>query len=395
MQLGKLVFSLTEEQGLDKIKVLFLAANPLGTSKMALDKEMRLIDEKIYASELRDQIELVPAWAARPDDLLQALNRHRPQIVHFSGHGSPTGELMLVGNAGFPIPVSSKALTSVFKTLKDNMRLVVLNACYSKIQAEAIQQEIECVVGMNAKIGDEAARTFAASFYRAIGFGHSIQGAFEQGQSALLLEGLAEEQTPELLVRTGSNPATIVLLRPNSPTSSLPRKTQDTQPYTHISTTSSQVQLQEQGVNVFLSYAQEDKVFLNELLKHLALLKRQKRINGWYDQEVHLGKISLEEVWTHLDAARIILLLISPDYIASDDLYRGQLERALALRSTSDVRVVPIILRDTDGWEQTDFGKLQALPREKKPLTAWRNRDEAFSSVAKDIRSLVEGLKGA
>ena len=192
--------------------MLFLAANPLGTSKLALDEEMRLIDEKVYASELRDQIELVAAWAARPDDLLQSLNRYRPQIVHFSGHGTPTGELQFVGDDGFPRPVSTQALTSVFKTFKNTTRLIILNACYSKAQAEAIQQEIECIVGMNAAIGDIAARTFAASFYRAIGFGRSIQEAFEQGKSALLLESIAEDSTPELLMRPGTNPNSIVLL---------------------------------------------------------------------------------------------------------------------------------------------------------------------------------------
>ena len=187
--------------------MLFLAANPLGTSKLALDEEMRLIDEKVYASELRDQLELVTAWAARPDDLLQALNRYHPQVVHFSGHGTQTGELQFVGNDGFPRPVSSQALTSVFKTFKQTVRLIILNACYSKVQAEAILQEIECVVGMNAAIGDIAARTFSASFYRAIGFGGSVQEAFEQGKSALLLEGINEASIPELVVRPETDPA--------------------------------------------------------------------------------------------------------------------------------------------------------------------------------------------
>ena len=165
---------------MNSIKALFLTADPLGTSRLALAEEMRLINEKVYASEHREQIELTEAWAVRPDDLLQALNRYRPQIVHFSGHGSKTGELLLIGSEGFPRPISVQALKAVFKTLKDNIRLVVLNACYSKIQAEAIRQEIECVVGMNDAIGDEAAITFSASFYRALGFGRSIQEAFEQ-----------------------------------------------------------------------------------------------------------------------------------------------------------------------------------------------------------------------
>jgi len=376
-----------------KIKVLFLAANPLGTSKLALDEEMRLIDEKVYASEHRDRLELVPAWAARPDDLLQSLNRHRPQIVHFSGHGTATGELQLVNKDGFPNPVSSKALATFFKTFKDNIRLVVLNACYSKIQAEAIRQEIECVVGMNATIGDDAARTFAASFYRAIGFGRSIREAFEQGQTALLLEGTAEEQTPELLVRTGSDPTHIFLLTPSTGPSPSLQNTQDSLFDAAIPSAES---TSTQGLNLFISYAQEDKALLGELKKHLTMLSRQGLIKHWHDQEIYAGADRKGEVWHHLDTAHIILLLISPDYMASDDLYRGQLERALVRHRTGKAVVVPIILRETEGWEQTDLEKLLALPRDKKPLTAWSSRDAALTSVVKDIRSLVNDLiKGA
>ena len=366
---------------MDKISILFLEANPLGTSKLALDEEMRAIDEKIYASELRDQIVSNPAWAVRPDDLLQALNRYRPDIVHFSGHGTPTGELQFVGNGGFPRPISSKVLTSVFKTMKDNIRLVVLNACYSEVQAEAIRQEIECVVGMNAAIGDDAARIFAASFYRAIGFGRSIQEAFEQGKIALLLEGIDEAQTPELLVRPGSNPATIFLLRPSisQPTSV---KIHQAPP--------SDTALKQRGLNLFFSYAHEDRALRDELAKHLTLLKRQGFINDWYDQEIYAGANTTQEVGKHLEIAHIIVLLISPDYIASDELYNGQLKRALARQQAGEALVIPIILRPTEGWQQTEFGKLLALPRGEKPLTAYKNRDEAYVSIAKDIRSLIE-----
>jgi hypothetical protein len=146
--------------------------------------------------------------------LLQLLNQHKPQIVHFSGHGSKAGEIILVDSHGSPKPVNPAALRALFETLKDNIRLVILNACYSKKQAEAITQVIDCAIGMNDAIGDEAAITFAASFYRAIGFGRSIKQAFDQGIVALLLEGIPEENKPELLTRNGVNPEKIVLVPP-------------------------------------------------------------------------------------------------------------------------------------------------------------------------------------
>jgi serine/threonine protein kinase len=107
--------------------------------------------------------------------------------------------------------VSQAALVNLFQTLKDNIRVVLLNACYSRTQAEAITEQIDCAIGMKQEVGDEAAILFAASFYRALGFGRSVREAFEQGKTALLLEGLDEQAIPELLVRKGVDPSLVVL----------------------------------------------------------------------------------------------------------------------------------------------------------------------------------------
>jgi hypothetical protein len=195
------------------IKVLFLTSNPEGTPPLKLDEEARLITQKIRAAEYRDVLKLETLWAVRPDDLLQALNEHKPEIVHFSGHGSKIGEIVLMDNNRQVKPVSAEALKMLFTTLKDNIRVVVLNACYSQIQAKAISEVIDCVVGMNTSIGDEAAIIFAASFYRAIGFGRSIKEAFDQGKTAIMLEGIPEASTPQLLTRMGVDPSSIVLIQ--------------------------------------------------------------------------------------------------------------------------------------------------------------------------------------
>ena len=204
----------TARHAMDKVKVLFLAANPAGTQPLKLDEEIRQITAKVRASEHRDSLELVSRWAVRPDDLLQALLEVKPHVVHFSGHGSSAAELILLDDQGNPKPVSQEALVHLFRTLKDNVRVVVLNACYSRPQAEAIAETIDCTVGMNRPIGDEAAIVFAASFYRAVGFGRSVKEAFELGKAALLLEGIPEDQTPELLTRPGVDAAG---LRPHRP----------------------------------------------------------------------------------------------------------------------------------------------------------------------------------
>jgi hypothetical protein len=97
-------------------------------------------------------------------------------------------------------------------TLKDNIRIVVLNACYSRPQAEAIVETIDCAAGMKKAIGDDAAIVFASSFYRALGFGRSVQEAFDQGRTALLLNGIPEANTPDLLVRNGVDPKMVILV---------------------------------------------------------------------------------------------------------------------------------------------------------------------------------------
>ena len=198
---------------MDKCKILFLAANPQGTTPLALDKEIREIEAKIRASEYRDSLELISKWAVRPDDLLQALLEHRPHVVHFSGHGTED-EIVLMGSDDQLKPVDKQALAFLFGTLKDNIRLVLLNACYSRQQAELITQHIDCVVGMHKPIGDVAAIVFAASFYRAMGFGRSVSEAFQLGKAALMLEGIPEENTPDLLARDGVDPDKLVLVQP-------------------------------------------------------------------------------------------------------------------------------------------------------------------------------------
>ncbi len=195
------------------MKILFISANPRSTERLSIDEEFRAIMEKIRRSSGQmPMLEIVTAWAARPDDLLQSLNEHQPEIVHFSGHGSLEG-ISLVGENGKSKLVSTKALVSLFKSFSNCTKLVVLNSCYSKSQAKAINKVIDYVVGMKNPISDLAAITFSASFYRALSFQKTFVEAFEQARTALLLESICEEWTPTLLVRQGmSEPTNMVSL---------------------------------------------------------------------------------------------------------------------------------------------------------------------------------------
>lgn len=197
-----------------KMKITFLASNPTGSSRLALDEEARLIEEKVRGSKHRDLVTFKTRWAVRPEDLQQVLLEDEPVIVHFSGHGGgAVGILLHSQDQGDQRLVAEKALTDLFRVLKDDIRVVVLNACYSEVQATAIVQEIDFVIGMSDSVGDEAARVFAAAFYRGLAFGRSVKNAFDLGLNDLRLAGLGQEDhIPKLLVRSGVDSSTTVLV---------------------------------------------------------------------------------------------------------------------------------------------------------------------------------------
>jgi|GEM_PF-6332943 len=196
------------------MKILFLAANPMPSNRLAIGEEARAIEEELRRSKLRDAVEFCTRWAVRPGDLQRTLLEERPTVVHFSGHGGGTIGVVLHSEAGTEESlVSSAALADLFKVLMDNIRVVVLNACYTEEQARAIVREIDFVVGMSDSIGDDGARVFAAAFYRGLAFGKSVQTGFDLGLSELKLMGLKnDEEVPVLLTRDGVDASVAVLV---------------------------------------------------------------------------------------------------------------------------------------------------------------------------------------
>jgi len=198
-------------RGGDQVKVLFLAANPKDSSPLRLDEEIRSIDQALRQAEFRDNFDIRQHWAVRVADIQGYLLRHQPDIVHFSGHGSTSSEIILEDNYGNSQAVSPRALSRLFSVLKDNIRCVVLNACYSEQQAQAIAKHIDCVVGMSNAIGDQAAINFASAFYQALGYGRNVKTAFDLGCLQIDLEGLDEQDTPKLLA-INSDPESIAFI---------------------------------------------------------------------------------------------------------------------------------------------------------------------------------------
>ena len=140
---------------------------------------------------------------------------------------------------------------------------------------------------------------------------------------------------------------------------------------------------------VFYSYAHEDERLRRKLEKHLSLLRRQGLITESYDRQIVPGTDWASVIDTHLMTAQVVLLLISPDFLASDYCYGVEMQRALERHLQGSAQVIPIMLRPVD-WKNAPFAFLQCLPRDAKPITQWKNQDEALVTVAKEIRSVIE-----
>ncbi|MBD1847755.1 DUF4263 domain-containing protein [Cyanobacteria bacterium FACHB-63] len=184
-----------------KNTILFLTADPSNASRLRLGQEHRDILEKLQLANLRDHFSLQVRMSVRPSDLAQAIFDTNPQIVHFSGHGTGTGELCFEDQTGKIQTIRPEALASLFELVNANVKSVILNACYSETQAKAIARYIDYVIGMRKEIGDQAAISFAVGFYRALGSGRSLEEAFKFGLVELKLLNIPEHLTPILITR--------------------------------------------------------------------------------------------------------------------------------------------------------------------------------------------------
>ena len=144
-------------------------------------------------------------------------------------------------------------------------------------------------------------------------------------------------------------------------------------------------------VSLFISYSHKDHELREELEKHLSILKHLGVISTWHDRQIPAGAEWRDAIDDNLRTARLILLLVSPDFIASDYCYGVEVRHAMDRHEAGEARVVPVILRPVM-WDQAPFAKLQALPADGKPVKAWEDRDAAFENVARGIRAVVESI---
>jgi hypothetical protein len=187
----------------ERIRILFLSANPWTTSRILVDEEAREIFEKLQEGSCRDKFELIRHEAIRTFDLQRLLMMHEPHIVHFSGHASETHKLILGGTAGRGKEVDRKGLVEIFGLYRHHLRLILLNACFTRRQALALSEVIDYSVGTGKGMGDKGGVAFAGAFYRALGFGKSVKESFASAKAELGLTKIPRTSGIELFIRNG------------------------------------------------------------------------------------------------------------------------------------------------------------------------------------------------
>jgi hypothetical protein len=327
----------------------------LDRQSLALDEELRALEERLQEAPARDHIEITSIQAARPDDWLRALKAHRFRVVHFSGHGTREGALQHVGRYGTAQPVSFEALKATLRTLKGDICLLVLNACYSRQQAEMLVEDIDCVLAMNGEIYDRVAITFMQAFYRALFDGRAVQNAFEQGKAALLLEGLPGAHVPELLVRPGVDAANVTLLASSA------------------------------RDKAFIAFSPDDKHFLQELHTHLAYGEEKGVLRYWDTTRLEPGTRQQQETLRALASTRIAVLLLSASFFASKAIMQKQLPLLLQAAERDEVRILCVLVRPVSSVDPAleQFGLVN-----EQPLSAitQAKRENVWSQVTRLVQ---------
>jgi CHAT domain len=187
----------------EKVRILILSANPWSTGRILLAEEAREIFDRIHEGPYRDKFELHDHGAVRPIDLQRLLLKYEPQIVHFSGHGSKSHRILLNGTHGRSQALDQQGLADVFALYNSHVRLVLLNACFTKGLARSISEVVDYSIGTARPIGDKVSVAFAGAFYRALGFGKSIRDAFNSARRELALTKMPRSRGIELFVKSG------------------------------------------------------------------------------------------------------------------------------------------------------------------------------------------------
>lgn len=304
---------------------MFLGADTSMAEPLDLAGEARDIEAKLASAGRGHAFALETHLATTPDALQDVLLRTRPTVVHVSGHGQgAAGErqgIMLHGSGDEPITVvTGEALAHLLSVVRGDVRVVVLNACHSRAQAEPLAAVVDFVVGIDGAIRDDAARVFAAAFYRGLGFGRPVQTAFDLGVNALMLEGLDDDvRLPVLLHREGVDPKQVALVEAPTPDDG-------------------------EGWDVFVSYAHGDRGPAHMLATNLHELEFRVFLDEW---EIGAGDMLARRLEEGLRGSKNGLMVVSATSVARPWVLQ---EYMVLLRQAVETgkRLIPVVIGDVE-----------------------------------------------
>ena len=179
---------------------------------------MRSIHQAIRLSEHRDHVKLEARWAARPADISQALMDTKPTVVHISATGGTMARWYSRRTTEVKGTCPQNDLVGLIRAVGERVRVILFNACFSEIAADAAAEHLDAAIGMDAPVTDVGARAFSEGFYRAVGGGHSVAQAFEVGRFELrnTPTGRGAEAEPVLKTRPSIDPSSVFLVAPST-----------------------------------------------------------------------------------------------------------------------------------------------------------------------------------
>jgi hypothetical protein len=188
--------------------ILYLVAQPRDTQPLDSLREMRKVETELRLARNRERYQMVHRVAVQLTDISRALGEHRPQIVHFAGHGDRDGNLAVEDESGLAVFVHPDGVGGLLGRYAGSVRCVIVNACHSLALAQAVAERIDYVVGMRSEVLDRASVLFSVGFYQGLFAGQTIPDAYGQGVDLLAADPATrrrgQHEVPVLLTRPGA-----------------------------------------------------------------------------------------------------------------------------------------------------------------------------------------------